>query len=66
MKMKYPRSLFSIMSKNDILMGKWRPPDVSAEDEWTVNHQIMVRRVYRPEILSLAHGTLVSCHLGTN
>ena len=22
--------------KNDILMRKWRPPDVSAEDEWTV------------------------------
>ena len=24
--------------KNDILMRKWRPPDVSAEDEWNVNH----------------------------
>ena len=34
--------------KNDILMRKWRPPDVSAEDEWTVNHQIVVPRVYRP------------------
>ena len=40
--------------KNDILMKKWRPPDVSAEDEWTVNHQIVVPRVYRPEILNLA------------
>ena len=36
--------------KNCILMRKWRPPDVSAEDEWTV-----VPRVYRPEILNLAH-----------
>ena len=43
--------------KNDILMRKWRPPDVSAEDEWTVNHQIVVPRVYRPEILNLAHET---------
>ena len=31
--------------KNGILMRKWRPPDVSAEDEWTVNHQIVVPRV---------------------
>ena len=30
--------------KNDILMRKWRPPDVSADDEWTVNHQIVVPR----------------------
>ena len=41
--------------KNGILMRKWRPPDVSAEDEWTVNHQIVIPRVYRPEILNLAH-----------
>ena len=39
--------------KNDILMRKWRPPDVSADDEWTVNNQIMVPRAYRPEILNL-------------
>ena len=31
--------------KNGILMRKWRPPDVSAEDEWTVNHQIVIPRV---------------------
>ena len=36
--------------KNDILMRKWRPLDVSADDEWTVNHQIVVPRAYRPEI----------------
>ena len=52
--------------KNDILMRKWRPPDVSAEDEWTVNHQIVVPRVYRPEILNLAHETPLSGHLGVN
>ena len=52
--------------KNDILMRKWRPPDVSAEDEWTVNHQIVVPRVYRPEILNLAHETPMSGHLGVN
>ena len=52
--------------KNDILMRKWRLPDVFAEDEWTVNHQIVVPRVYRPEILNLAHETPMSGHLGVN
>ena len=47
-------------------MRKWRPPDVSAEDEWTVNHQIVVPRDYRPEILNLAHETPMSGHLGVN
>ena len=36
--------------KNDILMRKWRPPDVSADDEWTVNHQIVVPTAYRSKI----------------
>ena len=35
--------------KTDIMMRKWRPPDVSAEDEWTVNLQIVVPRIHRPE-----------------
>ena len=52
--------------KNDILMRKWRPPDVSADDEWTVNHQIVVPRAYRSEILNLAHETPMSGHLGVN
>ena len=47
-------------------MRKWRPPDVSAEYEWTVNHQIIVQRVYRPEILSLADETPMSGHLCVN
>ena len=52
--------------KNDILIRQWRPPDISAEDEWTVNHQIVLPRIYRLEILNLAHGTPMSCHLGVN
>ena len=52
--------------KNDILMRKWRPPDVSADDEWTVNHQIVVPRAYRSEILNLAHETPMSGHLVVN
>ena len=54
------------MSKNGILMRKWRPPDVSAEDEWTVIHQKVVPRVYRPEILNLTHEIPMSGHLGIN
>ena len=52
--------------KNDILMRKWRPLDVSADDEGTVNHQIVVPRVYHPETLNLAHETPMSGHLGIN
>ena len=52
--------------KNDILMRKWRPLDVSADDEWTVNHQIVVPRDYRREFLNLAHETPMSGHLGIN
>ena len=52
--------------KNDILIRKCCPPDVSADDEWTVNHQIVVPRAYRPEILNLAHETPMSGHLGVN
>ena len=47
-------------------MRKWRPPDVSADDQWTVNHQIVVPRAYRPEILNLASETPMSGHLGVN
>ena len=47
-------------------MRKWRPPDVSVEDEWTVNHQIVVPRVYCPEIMNLARETPMSGHLGIN
>ena len=52
--------------KNDILRRKWRPPNVSADDEWTVNHQIVVPRAYRPEISNLAHETPKSGPLGVN
>ena len=38
--------------KNGILMRKWRSPEVPADDEWAVNHQIVVPKIYRSEILS--------------
>ena len=53
-------------TKNDVLMRKWRPSDVPADDEWAVKHQIVVPSSYRPHILSLAHDTPMSGHLGIN
>lgn len=52
--------------KNGILLRKWRPPLVSGDDEWSVRYQIVVPKTYRSEILSLAHETPVSGHLGIN
>ena len=26
-------------------MGKWRSPEVPADDEWAVNHQIVVPKI---------------------
>ena len=47
-------------------MRQWRPPDVSVSDEWAVKHQIVVPKSYRDDILSLAHETPMSGHLGVN
>ena len=52
--------------KNGILMRKWRPFDVPANDEWAVYHQIVVPKSYRHEILSIAHESPMSGHLGIN
>ena len=47
-------------------MRKWRPFDVPADDEWAVYHQIVVPKSYRHEILSIAHESPMSGHLGIN
>ena len=52
--------------KNGILVRKWRPFDVPADDEWAVYHQIVVPKSYRHEILSIAHESPMSGHLGIN
>ena len=39
-------------------MRKWRPPDVSIEDESAVKHQIVGPKFYRLDILSMAHDNL--------
>jgi transposase InsO family protein len=52
--------------KGEILMRKWRPPDVSADQEWSVSYQIVVPQKYRQEILRLAHDVPSAGHLGVN
>ena len=52
--------------KNGIVMTKWRPFDVPADDEWAVHRQIVVPKSYRHEILSIAHESPMSGHLGIN
>ena len=47
-------------------MRKWRPFDVPVDDEWAVCHEIVVPKSYRLEILSIAHGSPMSGHLGIN
>lgn len=58
-----PAGLFS---KNGVLMRAWTPPDVSIEDEWAVKHQIIVPKSYTQDILSMAHKTPLSGHMGIN
>jgi len=52
--------------RDGVLMRKWRPPQVPASEEWSVITQIVVPRVYRGEILSLAHDLPAGGHLGIN
>ena len=52
--------------KNGILMRKWRPFDVPADDEWAVYHQVVVPKSYRHEIVSIAHESPMSDNLGIN
>ena len=50
--------------QNGVLMRKWRPPNTPANDEWKIVHQIVVPRVYRDEVISIAHNSPMAGHLG--
>ena len=52
--------------QSGILMRKWRPPDVTADDDMYVVNQIVVPKLYRNEILQMAHETPLAGHLGVN
>ena len=50
--------------KNGVLIRKFRPPDVPADADWAIQHQIVLPKSYRNEVLSIAHETPLSGHLG--
>ena len=47
-------------------MRKWLSSEDPADNEWAVNHQIAVPKIYRSEILCLDHETPMSGHLRVN
>ena len=49
--------------KSGVLMRKFRPPDVPANELWSEVHQILVPSCYRTQVLSLAHD-FIGGHLG--
>ena len=48
----------------DVLMRKYRAPDVPLDEEWWVQYQIVVPAKYRHHVLMVGHATPVSGHLG--
>ena len=47
-------------------MCKWRPPDISAKDEWAVKYQVVIPMIYHSQAISLEHETPMSRNLGVN
>ena len=50
--------------QDDLLMRKYRPRDIPVSEDWAVTHQIVVPKLYRNEILSMAHDLPFGGHLG--
>lgn len=50
--------------KDKVMMRKWRPPTVPADEEWNTKYQIVTPQRYRSEILRLAHDSPMAGHLG--
>ncbi|XP_076060345.1 uncharacterized protein LOC143036674 [Oratosquilla oratoria] len=50
-------------TRNDVLMRKYRPPDVPANESWCEFHQVIVPDVYREKVISFSHD-YIGGHLG--
>ena len=50
--------------RSGLLMRKWRPPNVPANDVWKVVHQIIVPKSYRNHIVCIAHESPLAGHMG--
>ena len=53
-------------TKDGVLMRKWSPLDMPANDEWRVISQIVVPSEYHIDVLHLAHEDPMAGHLGIN
>ncbi|CAG2237515.1 unnamed protein product [Mytilus edulis] len=51
-------------NQDGILLRKWRPTGAILEEEWRVVYQVVVPKVYRQDIIGLAHDTPLAGHLG--
>ena len=51
---------------NGVLMRKWRPKEVAANEDWMVYHQVVVPQQYRRDVFEIAHSNPMSGHLGIN
>ncbi|XP_072137134.1 uncharacterized protein [Mobula birostris] len=58
------RELVGYYVKEGVLMRKWRPSTVPADEEWGVVHQVVVPEIYRDEIFNLAHKIPLGGHFG--
>jgi len=52
--------------QSGVLMRKWRPPDVPANEDWQISHQIVLPQKLQEEVLALAHASPMAGHLGVN
>ena len=52
--------------KGDVLMRKWRPPNVPATADWKVTYQVVVPQISGGATMKLAHSTPMAGHLGVN
>ena len=52
--------------RDGILMRRWRPPDATSDEDFRDVHQIVIPKLYRKEIVSLAHEAPLAGHLGIN
>ena len=49
-----------------LLMRKWRPPEVTANEDWHVRNQVVLPPSCRPNVLKLARGAPTAGHRGVN
>ena len=53
-------------TKSGLLMRKWRPVNAPADQEWQVVHQIVLPKMYRSNVLKIAHEAPLAGHVGVN